>query len=252
MKYRNWLLGAAAVFLAAPLSAQNTGLIKGVVTDGTYPLPNASVEIFGRKGAFTTAEDGTFRFGGLGKKPLWIRVRRLGYAPVTFSARVEPGETRNYRVELEMAPYQLSEVDIEGGMTDWRFTDFRWRQASGWGRFYTRGEIAAANSFDLIGLVQRSMPWLNRTLLEQPDWLQFSSPSFLLVSGALSGRNIRQPNCTPGISINGMSPWPGASLADWRLEDVEALEIYRGSHVPLTLQGGQASTSCGLVVVWIR
>lgn len=159
-------------------------------------------------------------------------------------------------MELDAAAYQLPEVLVSGGMTDQRFFDFRWRSRSSLGKFYTRDDIARTSPGDLVGLVQRALPWISRYMLEGRNW---PAPSFGLAGydrdrsalGSWRRLNTRTRNCTPAVSRNGAAPWPGNSLLDYRLDDVEAVEVYRGTHIPVVYQGTESS-GCGLVVVWLK
>jgi hypothetical protein len=54
----------------------------------------------------------------------------------------------------------------------------------------------------------------------------------------------------PGVSINGSAPWPGTSLRDHQLDDVEAVEVYR--HAGMVPAEFSRAAACGLVVLWLR
>jgi hypothetical protein len=252
--------GAAAALLLAVVSTAHAqhGSIKGIVTDGTRPLDNATVEVFGLKQNRLTPASGAFSFDSLKPGPYWLRVRRIGHHPVTVSTTLGANDTKDFTVELDAAAYRMPEVLVSGGMTSQRYSDFRWRQRSSLGRFYTRDDIARLRPGDLASLVQRSLPWISRYMLEQRNW-PAPGREFGYVShvsgrsdfGSRSRLNIRTRNCTPAVSRNGAAPWPGNSLLDYPLEDVEAVEVYRGSHIPIIYQGVESS-GCGLVVVWLR
>ncbi|MEZ4456681.1 MAG: carboxypeptidase-like regulatory domain-containing protein [Gemmatimonadales bacterium] len=247
------LAGLLSVTLLGTLAAQDrAGVIAGVVTDGTNRLAQASVEIFGRKGVITTGTDGAFRFDSLPKGVFWLRVRRIGYAPVTFASNLARGEHKDYQVELEAMAYELPELLVQGGMTRQRYTEFRWRQRSGWGKFFARDDIDRVKPFDLIALVQQGLPFVSRWRLEQPNWFtpEPITAGYFPAAGYRS-RLSNRSDCYPSVSVNGSAPWPGNSLSDYGLEDVEAVEVYRGMHVPIEFQGYRM-TGCGLVVLWLR
>ena len=252
------LLGAAAALAVTvtPALVAQSGTITGVVTDSLRPLGHATIEIFGIKGSRTTDATGAFQFDSLKSGPYWLRVRRIGYHPITFTVSLVSGTTRNLDIRMEQAAYQLSDLEVQGGMTDYRYNDFKWRSRTAWGKFYTRDDITRLRPVDVIDLAQRGLPGMSRWDLEQINWFppgtgprtdgqfgfarnRWSSPS-----------RSRSEGCPPAISRNGATPWPGWSLRDFQVEEVEAIEIYRSRHLPIEFQGGTAG--CGLVVVWLK
>ena len=240
----------------APVAAQTprpVSAIAGTVTDGTRPLAQATVEIFGTKLARVTGNNGGFRFDSLKPGPYWIHVRRIGFAPITLTTTLLADDTRDLQIELEAAPYRLPDIQVQGGMTQWRFNEFRWRQATAWGKFFTRDDIAQIRPYDVIALVQRGLPNRNRLDLEAINWV---APTFNTGSGswATPAWQFTAPGyapCPPAISFNGAAPWPGYSLRDVQLEGIEAVEVYNNRHVPIELQG-PGGGGCGLVVLWLR
>jgi len=241
-------IGLVAVAYGPLANAQErapSGL-SGIVTDGTHPLAGATVEILGVKLKQLTPESGSFRFDGLKPGRYWVRVTRIGHVPAAVTVTLEPGLTREVVVTLEAAPYRLSDLEVAGGMTSHRHWDFAWRSRTSWGRFLTRDDIARANAFDLIDLVQRHLPGRSRWALEQTAWW---TPGLARFGYSGFGSALNR-DCTPGISINGSRPWPGSSLRDYSLEEIEAVEVYRrGTHAPIDFE---QAAGCGLVVLWLR
>lgn len=247
----------AAFFLAtaAPVAAQTpkpVSTVIGTVTDGHRPLAEATVELFGTKLTRVTGPDGGFRFDSLKPGPHWFKVRRIGFAPITFATTLRADQTRALQVPLEATPYQLSDLEVQGGMTKWRYNEFQWRKAGAWGKFYTRDDIAEIRPYDLIALVQRGLPRLSRYQLEAVNW----DPTSFHNGGAAFAASWQQDDpwyrpCAPAISFNGATPWPGRSLSDFQLEQVEAVEVYGGRHVPIEFGPGRRG-GCGLVVVWLK
>lgn len=260
------LLVAAAGLAAAQSPAAS---LRGTLTatDGR-PLDGATIEVLGTKVRFTTASGGVYRLDGVPAGRHWILIRRIGYAPVRLTATLGAGEVRVLPVSLEPLPTRLAELTVlaEGGMSRHRYQDFDTRSHSAFGKFLTRDDISRVPG-DLIDIVQRHLPGRTRFTLEQ----RYGAAGDLLTMGRLvrrggyyvaddgtwlpTGRSVGttfHPDCTPAISVNGSTPWPGISLADFDREQVEALEVYRrGSWVP-TEFAYRESLGCGLVVVWLR
>lgn len=254
-------LSVGGFVLAAPVLAQDSGVIKGVVVNyDSQPLDQASVEIFGAKLTRTTNAAGEFRFEGLAGGSYWFRVRRIGHAPLTFTITLPKGGERDLRVELMPVAYELPEISVSGGMTDRRYQEFHWRRRAGWGRFYTSDEFARMRAVDLVDVVQRGLPMYSRYVLEQAGGFTHDpSLTYMGFPGVSSGRPLYQrvssfvgpsSSCPPGVSINGITAMPGIPLRQIRLDDVEAVEVYRSRWVPDQMRNPQ--TTCGLVVVWLK
>lgn len=250
---RSRWLGAAAALLAVLASeAQSqtrTGVISGVVADSLRPLDLATIEIFGTKLQRLTGIDGAFRFDSLKPGPYWFRVRRIGYAPITFTATLLPDQVRELDIRLEATPYELPEIEVQGGMTAWRYHDFRWRSRSAVGKFYTRDDIARVRPFDVVDLALRGLPGRTRWDLEATNWDPPPLRGIGFLGSTWTSSRTTRGACPPGISVNGAQPWPGYSLRDYQLDDIEAMEVYRPRNIPISFSG---ETSCGLVVVWLK
>jgi hypothetical protein len=257
MNFRRWellaSLGLIAVVLT-PAAGQQRGpaTLRGSITDGHRPLAAATVRIFGLDRTVMTSEEGAFRFDSLAPGRYWVGVRRIGYVPGSFTVTLLADSVRDVTISLEAAPYRLSDLEVSGGMTPYRFRDFEWRSRGAWGRLYTRDDIRRSRPFDLIDLVQRGLPGHSRFGLEQAGLFD-PTPRWSTVEWSTGfGSSFERMNrdCAPGISLNGSSPWPGVSLRDYQLEDIEAVEVYRNAtNVPIEFA---RAASCGLVVLWLR
>lgn len=251
---RYLMLLAVAALAAAPLEAQErSGILRGLISaDSNMPLEGASIEMLGTKFRHTTTAAGTYRFVAVPAGRYWILVRRIGYAPVRISATVESGSDRDLPITLERLPAKLDELTVlaDLGMSRHRFIDFQFRSKAAFGTFLTRDDLAASSG-DVIAVAQRYLPGRTRFTLEQRG--DYSRDGILrrrggyFITTSLSNRD-----CAPAISINGSSPFPGISLADFDKSEIEAMEIYRrGSWVPTEFSFRNDFT-CGLVVVWLR
>ena len=260
MAYRSFGGVVAAFLLVASTAAaqQPPAAIRGTVSDGTTPLSDARVEIFGTKLQVMTGADGRFAFDSLRPGPYWIRVRRLGYVPMTFTISLINDGTRELAVHLEPTPYDLPEIQAVGGMTSRRYADFEWRRRTAWGKFYTRDDIERLRPFDTVELALTGLPFRSRFDLENRNW---AAP---VLGGWRGGNGISTPVqlretpgfaqglCPPAVSVNGVAPWPGNSLLDYPIEEIEAMEVYRGSHhAPIEFQG-HGARGCGVVILWLR
>ena len=257
---------AAGLGAAPPLTAQKPPAhIRGVVKDTeSRPLEGATIEVLGEKIRSQSNADGAFRIDSVPAGRYWLTIRRIGYIPLQLTMTLDPDSTRDLPIEMERKPTRLSEIAVTGdAMSKYRYQDFYWRSKTAFGRFLTRDDLAKTRAFDLIDVVQRYLPGRTRFVLEQRSWFD-PSPGLGNVSyagtgafGSLNGFGSREPfsnlNCAPATSINGGMPWPGASLADFQLDDVEAVEVYRKSNwVPIGFDVSGRTTGCGLVVLWLK
>jgi hypothetical protein len=104
-----------AAMVAGPLGAQSDrGAIVGFVTakDDGRPLPYAdvTVERFGLAAFASTA--GQFHVDGVPPGPISIRVRRLGFTPLTVTVTVRAGVTDTIRVALAALALELDRVHV--------------------------------------------------------------------------------------------------------------------------------------------
>ena len=246
-------LAIAVLWWAGGLTGQalaqrsGTTTFRGIVTSDSHRLPGATVAILGTKESRVTSDSGAFEFTGLSAGRYWISVRRIGYRPSSFTATLEADSARSVEVVLESVPYRLKDVEVSADVFDrYRFYDFVQRSRSAWGRFLTRDDIRRVNPVDLVELVHRYLPFHSRWALTQSSWFDPGpSNAASWTSASAIGRH-----CTPGISINGSTPWPGASVADYPIDEVEAVEVYRRpGWVPIEFA---RASGCGLVVIWTK
>jgi TonB-linked SusC/RagA family outer membrane protein len=111
---RHWILGLAALCVGATAQAQNVGRITGTVTaaDDGRPLSGANITVMGTvRTAFTNAE-GAYVIEQVPTGTQQVRVRYLGFAPITLPAAVQRGQTLTLNFQLVAAPIQLEGVVV--------------------------------------------------------------------------------------------------------------------------------------------
>jgi hypothetical protein len=175
-----------------------------------------------------------------------IRVRRLGYAPVYFSATLAAGDARRIDVELERLPAQLSEAVVRGQSGYGRFQDrrmqaFEWRRRSGWGRFLTRDDLARYGSAPISEVVRMaSVHFLTRRAAPLSDGLAGSSQFLARPTGtadlpAWAGWEGLNARSGLAVSLNGGPANPASLEIDLPADWVDAVEIYPANRAPLEL-----------------
>jgi len=102
-----------AVSLVQPARAQEAS-IRGRVTDSTSHSPLAGVQVtFGKKSALSVT-DGRFVLTGVAPGTDTLKVRMLGYAPLTRVVTVSSGQTLNLDFSLTAQAVSLSEIVVTG------------------------------------------------------------------------------------------------------------------------------------------
>jgi len=114
---RRWTLRAgrcvcALTVTAASIAEAQQASIGGVVTDLAtgQALEAARVILIEPNRIVGTNQEGRYQFGNVAPGSYGVRVLRLGYAPVTDSANVAPGEAVTLDFALTPAPVQLDEI----------------------------------------------------------------------------------------------------------------------------------------------
>lgn len=103
---------AAAISIATPAHAQQTGRIEGVVKDsaGGRPVVAAQVSITGTSRGNLTDEQGRYVISGIPAGNVTVSVQRIGFAPATRQATVTEGTTTRVDFTMTTVAVSLSEV----------------------------------------------------------------------------------------------------------------------------------------------
>ena len=110
--YNRLSLFVLVLLFPLALSAQDVGVVTGVVTDSgsQQALPDARVSIVGTDLRAVTTADGRYTIGGVPAGVRAVRVQRIGYAPVVHSIAVKPGETVTTDFVIRVQATVLGEV----------------------------------------------------------------------------------------------------------------------------------------------
>ncbi len=248
-------LATLATASAAQKSPKALPLLRGTVQDTAgHPLEGVQLQILGLDRALTTSASGAYRFAEIKPGKYWVVVRGIGYAPLRTALSLNPGDEREINFELRPLPYNLPEIKVRAEDKAWmrKYQDFVWRSKGNfYGRFITRDEIQRARPTYLGDVVRRYMPFTSSQAFFNPyfpdrlgDWAHANESVWY-------GRMYHASNCAPSVSVNGSYTSIGWAVNDFRPDDVEALEVYRGG-TQLPLEFSERQSPCGLVVVWLR
>jgi hypothetical protein len=249
------LLVAASLTLAArPAAAQSKpAAITGKVTsDIERPLEDAEVRIAGIERSGRSSAAGVYTIDSLSPGAYLVQVRRLGFAPVYFSATLKPGERREIDVELKQLPQKLAAVKVRersgwGVRDEGRLAEFQRRQRATAvsARFLTRDDLISRH---------RGEGTLFTAL--RTEW-PFTGCNAVVGTRPLSGLDALRAGtgqaraCRLAVSLDGAPPMTAELAVDYPLRLVEAIEIYRGGvGIPIEFEGTTARNADVIVVIW--
>ncbi|HET7039068.1 MAG TPA: carboxypeptidase regulatory-like domain-containing protein, partial [Gemmatimonadales bacterium] len=200
------------------------------------PIAGAEVLVDGRPQPALTDAGGYVRHTGLAPVAHILRVRKVGYEPVTFE--VVAAEDSTVEHVLEMRRAEIPEMDTvlveasPGQPGAYWLRGFEARRTEGRrGQFVTRPEIEARRAATLGDLL--------RTL------------NGLRTSCTPRGCSIRmtRTNCRPSYFADGF-PADATTVERMPVNDVYGVEVYDLFEVPVELQ--RSELRCGVIAVWTR
>ena len=251
-------LAASTLLAAGPLAppalraqpAGTTGNIEGRVTEiGTgRPLEAAQVSIVGTTIGAASNGAGTFRITGVPARQVEVRIRLIGFQPITRAVTVAAGQTARLDVTLSPSALQLDQVVVTG----------------------TGGAVETKRLGNSVAVVK---PPENAPILTASEVLQGREPGLVgLPSGGMTGEGARiriRGNASltqsnepiilvdgvrinsgggfgNGIARNGGSP---SRLDDIDPSSIERVEILKGA-AAATLYGTEASN--GVIQIFTK
>ncbi|HXG95920.1 MAG TPA: SusC/RagA family TonB-linked outer membrane protein, partial [Gemmatimonadales bacterium] len=101
---------------AIPLTAQNTGTVKGQVVDSTakQPLAGVTVQVQGTARSTVTGPDGNYSLGEVPAGSVVVRATRIGFGPQQQVVTVSAGGTAEARFEMSPQAALLEAVVVTG------------------------------------------------------------------------------------------------------------------------------------------
>ena len=235
-------IALAVLIVAAPgaLGAQARARITGVVRDSMgLAVAGAEVTLAGSQRRAVSDPQGSYRVADIPLGRATLRVRRLGFQPLTMEVAVDSVTT--YAVDLWLAPvpHQLAPVLVRERreVYDARLAGFEERRAKKVGHFITRERIERSHSSSLVDLL-REVPGVR------------IAPR----GGIDRAVRLRGSSCAPLVFIDGAP----ASAAEFDLgiidpATVEGVEVYSSvATVPSQFVGPRGLDRCGVIAIWSR
>lgn len=269
-------LGVAQL-CAIPAAAQTTGTLTGRVTAGADTIAGVRIVVqqsgdTSNKRQATTDAGGMFRLDGIAAGPHLVIATRVGFAPSIATISVPAGGATHVSLALTALPRALDTVMVSADPqvplkygADSRLHEFYSRRKRGRGRFFTRAELDSLGTHDLAGALRRV-----------PGLRVRSSPGGVLdvvmarcatpVSLGKSSGTVPQPPSMAAstgepeedqpvqlaVFIDGVRVLKrsnGEVLGTVKLEEIEAVEVYRGAS---ELPAEAAGNACAAIYIWTR
>ena len=165
-----------------------------------------------------------------------LDVEVLPFTPLAHTIVFSEEGVIDLRVEMVRVDYELEAVVVSARrQTVLERSGFLERQERGVGHFVTRDDIEATAALRVSDLFRRI-------------------PGARVVRGSRGGmetaRVLLRGGCTPRVVIDGMMLSGPVVIDDLvATPQVEAVEVYHGSNVPVRFAG---QSSCGVVMIWTR
>ena len=213
-------------------------LIGAIRDTNGVPVPLAQVSSSGLR--TLTDSGGRFMLPGLPYGSVSVNVRRLGYEPRDTSINLVIGRVDSLLVVLAILPRELAGVLTEANALDRaRLAEFYRHKASGGGMFVDRARIEEERVSRTSDLLRR-MPGIRMGT-------DRAGRSVMRMGRAVGGRD-----CPPDFWIDGVRA-AFMNVDDIPIQDIEALEIYRGpSGLPPEYNSRFGNPGCGAVIIWTR
>ena len=224
----------------APVSAQNAGVVRGIVHDSLGGVvSSAHLGIKGYPAATTSDSSGAFRLFGVPSGAVVLEVRRLGYRPLATAVTVPAGNELRVDVSLVPIPEQLAPVQVmrRTEVYDNRLAGFNQRKSKHVGYFVTREKLDQMNSSRFVDAL-REIPGVSMRTLR----------------GGVVTVSLRGARCSPIFYMDGFPATAGAMDLDMiDLSGVEGIEVYAGmSSIPAEFMSVVGGERCGVIAVWSR
>ena len=221
---------------AAPgqVRSQVPGTLSGVVRDSAG-APIAQAQLLMRGVRATSDSLGRYRLARIPAGLATLSVRRVGFAPFDAGLDIAAGAERVFDVSLRPVPGVLPGVTTEADGADRvHLADFYRHRDAGNGVFLNRREIEAKKALRTSDILRRL-------------------PGMRFVTDRSGRQQLRmsRSNCIPDFWIDGQRA-PLLNIDDVPLQDIEALEVYRGESGMPPEFNNRGNRECGAVVIWTR
>ena len=267
IRYAVAALLACGIVPPSPTPAQS--VIAGTVRRDSTAAPLAAVEVLleGSPRRTLTGTEGRFVLGGVAPGEYVILFRAVGFRPLR--ERILVGVEDTVRVAASLVPQgvqRLEELDVTGRVPAPRGIGreaFDERRKLGFGKFIDSAEMRRSEVRRPSDML-RGIPGVNVVRFRECEDSRRCGP---VEERAASSRGMQSMvmMARPGMDycwmsvlldgnplyLSGSSRPPPDFSRDFRVSDLESVEIYRSSAEVPTEYGGTAA-QCGVIVLWSR
>jgi hypothetical protein len=237
------LAALALAALAAPAAAQT---VHGRVVDRENDRPVQSVTVQLRsngdvRAQTTTGADGTFSLPVPGAGTYQLAAGRIGFQTLVSSGmRIERLDSMDLTLRLDANEVMLDTVEAR--------TSER-RPPARLAAFYERAGRRRQGYFLTREAIEAARASRTSDLLRRIPGLQFRPTAKGYIVRGRGG-------CEPQVYVDGMDVnlWHNSNTVDElvRPEDLEGIEVYGSSSIPVEFERSTAGMECGAVLLWTR
>ena len=240
-----WAAAVAVVLLAAggrdcraQDSVRTTRLVGRVVDSLNTRISGATIELLPERLRRTVSNDsGNFFLDSVPVGLVQLSVRRMGYAPATFTARLRAGRTERVTLQLSPVAFELPLQEVVDTVQHPWLRTFERRREHDSGIYFTRQDIVRSQARSTSDLLRR-VPGVDVQRTRFGTRVVFTN------------NFVRARPCEPQVFVHAMNY--SGNVDDFLPDDIEAMEVYPSiSTVPVELQTARAQ-SCGAIVIWTR
>jgi len=242
-------------------------LLKGTVVDDAdeKPIAGATIEIEVLQMQAVTDSDGRFRVPNVPLGKHIVKVKRLGFSPLSAVLTFVNTDTTDYDFALVRQPTILPEASVvTTAPVPPKLLEFNERMKGGFGRYLTP-DFLEKNRDRRLSEVIATLPGPRLVRgTGNYGWVASSvGAGSIERRGKLSAMDINrgadQKACYAAVILDGnivYSGRPGEMLFDVNslaTNTVAAIEYYRGAaNIPLKFNVTGGGESCGLIVIWTK
>jgi hypothetical protein len=264
-KWAFWFtVGIVSVVCPSRMRTQEPAVFRGHVSD-SLGRAIAGVQITLSEGSRTSRTDsaGAFVFRELEPALYHVTLQRLGFAPITGTARLNRGDTVDLRFRMRAVAIQLDTVRTQVRAEEIR-SGFDSRRSAGFGVFLTAADFDARPGSSLAEVLRARVGGIEILRFRLNQWAAVGTHTVQFNCGFETGRACNgmsnwPDHCYMQIIIDGIRVYehtadnsmPPVDLASYLPSDLAAVEIYRGA-AETPLEFNATGSECGTIVLWTK
>ena len=245
--FRAVVIACMSLLAAGMASAQSDTSVQvslmGIVRDVNGSALSGAIVTAPNGAVRVTDDSGSFRIDGLARGASRFEIRRLGYAPYTFTVTLTHAVTSAAGIKLHPIPVQLEEVAVAADTSDeparegrFRETGFFERRRRLAGYFFTPEDVTRINP-DSPSDVLRGVSGISIVGRTRTGTARFMS---------------QRDRCRMNVFVDGdLLTEAGDDIV--RGADIKAVEVYMSPlQTPIQFSRNGSKSMCGTIVIWTK